>query len=117
MTSENKQALTAETPNYYDHTPALSVFSDHRPDPEKPVEQSSPVPTQPLKSRSTLGRRFHRVAVMAGLPLNKAANLIGSEGWWPSSMDKECDKAARILYSFTGKLKDHHESIQWKPGR
>src|SRR5262245_3515035 len=45
--------------------------------------------------------RFHKAASMIGRPLNKAANIIGAEGWWPASMEKECNKAARILYSFT----------------
>ncbi|KAI9155158.1 DUF500 domain protein [Paramyrothecium foliicola] len=52
-------------------------------------------------SKPTIGQRFHKVSSAAGWPLNKAANLIGAEGWWPTSMEKECNKAARILHSFT----------------
>jgi len=57
------------------------------------------VPTK----KPTVGERFHKISSKAGSPLNKAANLIGAEGWWPTTMDKECSKAARILHSFTSK--------------
>lgn len=35
-----------------------------------------------------------------GAPVNKLTNKIGSEAFWPTSIDKEADKAARILRSF-----------------
>ncbi|KAF7902187.1 uncharacterized protein EAF01_007485 [Botrytis porri] len=35
-----------------------------------------------------------------GGPVNKLTNKIGSEAFWPTGMDKECEKAARILKSF-----------------
>ena len=35
-----------------------------------------------------------------GVPVNKAANKLGAEAFWPTSLDKESDKAARILRSF-----------------
>lgn len=35
-----------------------------------------------------------------GGPVNKLTNKIGSEAFWPTGMEKECDKAARILKSF-----------------
>jgi hypothetical protein len=54
-------------------------------------------------NKPTAGQRFHKISSKAGSPLNKAANLIGAEGWWPTTMDKECAKAARILHSFTSK--------------
>ncbi|KAH6953121.1 hypothetical protein DER45DRAFT_617490 [Fusarium avenaceum] len=52
-------------------------------------------------TKPTVGQRFHKMSSKAGSPLNKAAHFIGAEGWWPSTMDKECSKAARILHSFT----------------
>jgi len=39
-----------------------------------------------------------------GAPANKLSNKLGSEAFWPTSIDKECDKAARILKSFCSKL-------------
>ena len=35
-----------------------------------------------------------------GPPINKLSNKIGSEAFWPTTLDKESDKAARILRSF-----------------
>ncbi|KAK0664052.1 LAS seventeen-binding protein 3 [Lasiodiplodia hormozganensis] len=35
-----------------------------------------------------------------GDPVNKLSNKLGSEAFWPMSIDKESDKAARILSSF-----------------
>ena len=35
-----------------------------------------------------------------GAPVNKLTNKIGSEAFWPTTLDKESDKAARILRSF-----------------
>lgn len=35
-----------------------------------------------------------------GAPVNKLSNKLGSEAFWPTSLDKESDKAARILKSF-----------------
>lgn len=40
-----------------------------------------------------------------GAPVNKLTNKIGSEAFWPTTLDKECDKAARILKSFCSKLR------------
>lgn len=54
-------------------------------------------------SKPTLAERLHKFGATAGGPLNRAANFVGAEGWWPASMDRECDKAARILYSFIRK--------------
>lgn len=36
-----------------------------------------------------------------GEPMNKYSGKLGIEGVWPTTMDKECDKAARILRVFT----------------
>lgn len=35
-----------------------------------------------------------------GAPINALSNKIGSEAFWPTTLDKESDKAARILRSF-----------------
>lgn len=35
-----------------------------------------------------------------GEPVNKFSNKLGAEAFWPTSLDKESDKAARILRSF-----------------
>ncbi|KAL8861975.1 MAG: hypothetical protein Q9198_010504, partial [Flavoplaca austrocitrina] len=35
-----------------------------------------------------------------GPPINKLSNKVGSEAFWPTTLDIESDKAARILRSF-----------------
>lgn len=35
-----------------------------------------------------------------GAPVNKLSNKLGSEALWPTTLDKESEKAARILKSF-----------------
>ena len=35
-----------------------------------------------------------------GVPVNKLSNKLGAEAFWPTSLDKESEKAARILRSF-----------------
>jgi hypothetical protein len=35
-----------------------------------------------------------------GVPINKLTNKIGSEAFWPTTLDRESDKCARILKSF-----------------
>jgi SH3 domain-containing YSC84-like protein 1 len=67
-------------------------------------ERQSPPFEEQASGKPTMGERFHKVSSKAGWPINKAANVGGAEGFWPSSLDRECNKAARILYSFTGKI-------------
>jgi hypothetical protein len=38
-----------------------------------------------------------------GAPVNKLTNKIGSEAFWPTTLDHESDKSARILKSFCSK--------------
>jgi hypothetical protein len=40
-----------------------------------------------------------------GPPVNKLSNKIGSEAFWPTTLDIESDKAARILKSFCSRLR------------
>jgi lipid-binding SYLF domain-containing protein len=35
-----------------------------------------------------------------GAPINRLSNKLGAEAFWPTTLDKESDKAARILRSF-----------------
>ena len=48
-----------------------------------------------------------------GAPVNKLSNKIGSEAFWPTTLDKESDKAARILRSF---VKDGFYTAEAKDG-
>ncbi|KAK1779067.1 hypothetical protein QBC45DRAFT_412627 [Copromyces sp. CBS 386.78] len=54
----------------------------------------------PNKDKRTFSERLHQLSLKAGTPINKLTNALGSEAFWPSTMDQECDKAARIIQSF-----------------
>lgn len=92
-----KQAAQVPLPPSY--TPRDESTPEMRRTPS--VEQHNEKARGPVTGKPTIGERFHKLSSKAGWPLNKAANVIGAEGWWPTSMDKECNKAARILHSFT----------------
>ncbi|KAI2601862.1 hypothetical protein GGR54DRAFT_578898 [Hypoxylon sp. NC1633] len=57
-------------------------------------------PSPSSSSKAGFGRKLYEWGIKAGVPINKLTNKLGSEAFWPTSMDKECDKAARILKSF-----------------
>lgn len=44
--------------------------------------------------------KVYKVVDKLGNPVNKLSNKIGSEAFWPTTLDRESDKAARILRSF-----------------
>jgi hypothetical protein len=58
-----------------------------------------------VKSGGKVGfDKAYGVVDKLGAPVNKLSNKIGSEAFWPTTLDKESDKAARILKSFCSKL-------------
>lgn len=61
----------------------------------------SPTRWEKTKSVSKKGfdKAWNTVDKLGG-PVNRLSNKLGSEAFWPMSLDKECDKAARILRSF-----------------
>ncbi|KAI1125815.1 hypothetical protein F5Y10DRAFT_223460 [Nemania abortiva] len=46
------------------------------------------------------GEKLYRWGIKAGAPVNRIANRLGAEAFWPMTLDLECEKAARILKSF-----------------
>lgn len=44
--------------------------------------------------------KVYKVVDKLGDPVNRLSHKIGSEAFWPTTLDKESDKAARILRSF-----------------
>lgn len=63
----------------------------------------SPTPTfwQRVKTGSKSGfDKAYGVVDKLGKPVNRLSNKLGSEAFWPTTLDKESDKAARILRSF-----------------
>ena len=60
------------------------------------------VPTW-AKTKASSKQGFDKVYNLVdklGPPVNKLSNKIGSEAFWPTTLDKESNKAARILRSF-----------------
>ncbi|KAI2620922.1 DUF500-domain-containing protein [Hypomontagnella submonticulosa] len=86
--------------------PHAAASGHHQP----PTYQPSAHPTAPdqhaqpasasASGKSGFGRKLYEWGIKAGVPINKLTNKLGSEAFWPTTMDKECDKAARILKSF-----------------
>ncbi|KAF1985627.1 DUF500-domain-containing protein [Aulographum hederae CBS 113979] len=55
------------------------------------------------KTKTTSKAGFDKVWAWTdklGAPVNRLSNKLGSEAFWPTTLDKESDKAARILRSF-----------------
>lgn len=44
--------------------------------------------------------KLYAIVDKLGPPVNKLSNKLGSEAFWPTTLDKESEKAARILRSF-----------------
>ncbi|KAH7138549.1 hypothetical protein B0J11DRAFT_500763 [Dendryphion nanum] len=44
--------------------------------------------------------KVYGVVDKLGAPVNRLSNKLGAEAFWPTTLDKESDKAARILQSF-----------------
>lgn len=66
-----------------------------------------PIPSIPpvnwSKTKTTSKAGFDKVWTWAdklGAPVNRLSNKLGAEAFWPTTLDKESDKAARILRSF-----------------
>lgn len=111
--------------NYYPPPPgppSSDTFENPPPKPPRPADQQQqqyyappPASDQPYappssaseqsqsvggSSKPSFTERLFQWSTKAGVPINKVTNKLGSEAFWPSTMDIECDKAARILKSF-----------------
>lgn len=76
---------------------------DVKQDQQVPQSQAQPKLTAWDKTRNTSKAGFDKVWAgfeRLGVPVNKFTNKIGSEAFWPASLDKESEKCARILKSF-----------------
>ncbi|KAK3723181.1 hypothetical protein LTR37_001904 [Vermiconidia calcicola] len=64
-------------------------------------QPSSPTIWQRVKTGSKTGfDKAWKAADKLGAPVNRLSNKLGSEAFWPTTLDKESDKAARILKTF-----------------
>ena len=66
--------------------------------------QNEPDPPSDDERRRARGKawsdKLHKLGHKAAAPINAIANKIGSQAFLPTTMDKECEKAAAILLSF-----------------
>lgn len=70
---------------------------------QTPQSPSAPSPTlwQRVKTGGKSGfDKAYGVVDKLGKPVNRLSNKLGSEAFWPTTLDKESDKAACILRSF-----------------
>ncbi|KAG7135962.1 SH3 domain-containing protein like [Verticillium longisporum] len=63
------------------------------------------------KPHRSWGDRLAQMGSKAAIPINALANKMGSQSFLPTTMDRECEKAAQILKSFCkeGITSDHVE--------
>ena len=54
------------------------------------------------KHHRGFGGRMHQMGTKAAEPINALSNKLGSRAFLPTTMDKECEKAAATLMSFCG---------------
>lgn len=116
--TSNVAPTTAQHPDPYKHTndtplPDFEVphFAPHRTDSDlynASPPRSPPLPPRPGSSGKPDGQKHKRDwsqklsdwGSKAAVPVNALVNKLGSEGFLPQTLDKECEKAARILRSF-----------------
>jgi len=82
----------SESSLYDEATPV----SSHPPSPFPPQQQNAPSES----TKPGWSERLSQLGGKATAPLNMLANKMGSESFLPTTMDRECEKAARILKSF-----------------
>lgn len=102
----NPNHPNSEADDIYDATPT----DEHPPQfPPRPAQQQQ----EGKASKPGWGSKLSGWGSKAAGPLNALANKMGSEAFFPGPLDKECEKAARILKSFCSKL--ILQSNQFKP--
>lgn len=87
----------------YDYPPPAqpppSAYAQNQQTPHQPP----PVDSNGAPKKAGWGQRFTSLGKQAAAPFNMLANKLGAETFLPSTMDKEVEKAARILKAFCSK--------------
>lgn len=76
-----------------------SVFAQNQHTPHQPP----PPEVDGAHKKAGWGRRISMLSSRAAAPFNMLANKLGAETFLPSTMEKEVEKAARILMAFCSK--------------
>lgn len=93
----------------YDSTPATHSEAKFQPqahpptEPQQTAHQVPPPDSDGAPKKAGWGQKLSAWSGKAATPFNMLANKLGSESFLPDTMDKECEKAARILRSFCSK--------------
>ncbi|KAL1890936.1 hypothetical protein Sste5346_007933 [Sporothrix stenoceras] len=80
--------------------PPTRPLSSGRPQGSTPSPPPDASATTSSSGKPSMRERLYQLSVKVGAPVNRLTNRLGSEAFWPSSLDLESDKAARILTSF-----------------
>ncbi|KKA26652.1 hypothetical protein TD95_001643 [Thielaviopsis punctulata] len=102
-TKTSPAAASPVTPSAV-HPNEQGISDSHVP-PVSPIASSdADAPSKRHSSGSSFakwGKKLHQLGTQAALPINSLANKMGVQSFLPTTMDKECEKAADILVSFT----------------
>lgn len=64
-----------------------------------------------LMSQHAWPQNVQNIGMHSATPLNNFATKVGSESFMPTTMDKECEKAARILRGFCSKYNYYSDGV------
>jgi hypothetical protein len=130
--SDHLEAGEAET------TAQLRIFSDLKEDQSRPItmqrvsallpswsSSKAKEPHHTLQKRPNSIEKGHswtkrlrstssateRLRIAASNNVTPGSSRSGREQYWPASLDRECDKAARILQSFCSKLLPGQDTV------
>lgn len=80
----------------------LSAFGKKHPTPAPaaPAVGAVDAPNQQKPAKAGWADQLTSLGTKAARPINALANKMGAEAFLPDTMDKECEKAARILRAF-----------------
>lgn len=108
----NDHAVPDSNSELYDNTPPTHSEAQAQPPTgtQQTAHQVPPPDSDGAPKKAGWGQRFSAWGGKAATPFNMLANKLGSESFLPDTMDKECEKAARILRSFCSKSNPVHSS-------
>lgn len=96
---DSNSELYDDTPST--HSEAKAQAQAHPPtETQQTAHQVPPPDSDGAPKKAGWGSRFSAWGGKAATPFNMLANKLGSESFLPDTMEKECEKAARILRSF-----------------
>lgn len=99
---DSNSELYDDTPST--HSEAKAQAQAHPPtETQQTAHQVPPPDSDGAPKKAGWGSRFSAWGGKAATPFNMLANKLGSESFLPDTMEKECEKAARILRSFCSK--------------